>query len=110
VALMTMKAGLVIGSWAPINRGFRDEVALRIGELYRESAGWEFWLIGRHFDDPPAHIIGDAVPGGFWLGRVVFQRFDATARKAVVPAAERARFSSFSEAAYLMPRLPHFGR
>src|SRR3546814_253298 len=47
-----------------VNRGFRYEVALLVGEAHRQFAGAEIGRVGfqRHFDDLVLDVVTDAVP------------------------------------------------
>ena len=68
----------VVGLEQPIDRRFRDEVAVCIGEARGQLARRQLGNIQRHRDDALAHIIGDAVPDAIRPRRLVLERLRST--------------------------------
>jgi len=87
-----MKAGLgdqVVGLEQAINRGFRHEVALGIGEAHGQLPWRELRLVEGQSDDPRADVIGDPVPPPIRPRTAIVQRLWPAGLILIVPTIER---------------------
>ena len=73
----------------PIDRGFRDEVALSVREPDSQLAGTQFRFLQGQFDDLLTDCIGDSVPHPARACRAVFEPDFTEGLIQIVPAVER---------------------
>ena len=78
----------VVGLEQLVNRGFRHEVALFVGEAHGQFAGAEVGRLQRHLDDLVLDVVADAVPHPARRRRFILQCFRPAFEVAVVPAVE----------------------
>ena len=79
----------VMGLQEAVNRGFRHEVALLVGEAHRQFARGKLGRLERHLDDLRADILGDAVPHPARRRGAILKGFRTALEEAVIPAVER---------------------
>jgi hypothetical protein len=87
---MTMKAGLVIrvvGLEQAVDRSLGDKIAFGIGEHHCQLTRRQFRPAQGQFDDPLAHLLGDAVPDPLrsWA---VLEGINTARQEPVIPAVE----------------------
>jgi hypothetical protein len=78
----------VVGLEQPVNRGFRHEVALLVGEVHGQFPGAQLRLFQRQLDDLVVDISRDAVPHPARRRWPIFQRLRPAFKVAVIPAVE----------------------
>jgi hypothetical protein len=70
----------------PVDAGFRDKVALRVGEPHRQLPRRQVGFIQRQVDDLPAHRIGDAVADATGVRTPVLEPGLTQSQIAIVPS------------------------
>lgn len=117
-----------MGLQQAVDRGFKQEVALLVGEAHGQLTWGELTVMQSHLDNPVLHFGRDAIPRPAWGQRAILQRLGATGQVTIVRAVEGPAsmpglpsfrlvgrcdcstiqmISSLSDAGYLIRRLPH---
>src|SRR6478735_3363403 len=76
-----------------VDRGFRDEVAVLVGEAYCQLAWGQVGFGQCQLEDMATHRLGDAVPDPVRARRPIGQCLRASGLEPLAPAIERRRWN-----------------